>query len=602
MDLIDSCFLCLDLGTSAVRGIAHRVRGGALYKSAEFSIDSYDTVFAIKSVVDELEHQIGRRFDTAYVTGNFGNTTFDIAHTVKQWSGEHRVTADDILAQISGITPSDGYTPLHLIPLQYEMAMNKNANKPIGLIDNQMRSAFGLICCPHDRLSEIYSFMRRAHIQPIAIFEPQFLQSATLREKGERVLFLDMGAAAATASIWTDRGPLWYLRNPGCGTEITNAIAENLNLSFNEAERIKRSVTTMVARETARFTPADAAYAFSHADINEIAVPKISEIISNLRDAGAPYIERYKPTRIVLTGGMSGIEGIADYITSVFDIPCTCADADATIRALSDFIWRREAAHVKAFIARRDKWNRVFSVMTAPFGIFGRRRKKRNKRRGPIPIMPSTLAFDMYNPNTYAMFASAGLSLIHVDIMDGLFAGTKVINLDLLKHIRASTRAHLHVHLMTESPVAWAAGAVAAGANTVLVSAHTAGVRAAVRGVRAAGCRGGYALAPTDKVSILTPEDLRDLDEVMVMTVTPGAAGQEFQMACLDKISELAALRKRLGLHFLISADGGINSQTAQLCWDAGADLLVSGSYLARSTDLPLAVQGLLKRKPDQNR
>lgn len=80
------------------------------------------------------------------------------------------------------------------------------------------------------------------------------------------------------------------------------------------------------------------------------------------------------------------------------------------------------------------------------------------------------------------------------------------------------------------------------------------------------------------------------------MTVRPGAAGQEFQTDCLKKIEILAATRRRYGLKFVISVDGGVNDKTAQMCWAAGADLLVSGSYLARSPDFPLAVQSLLKK------
>lgn len=80
------------------------------------------------------------------------------------------------------------------------------------------------------------------------------------------------------------------------------------------------------------------------------------------------------------------------------------------------------------------------------------------------------------------------------------------------------------------------------------------------------------------------------------MAVAPGAAGQAFDPGALHKISVLAGTRKKYGLQFTISVDGGINESTAQLCWDAGADLLVSGSYLARAADFPLAVQSLMKK------
>ena len=146
---------------------------------------------------------------------------------------------------------------------------------------------------------------------------------------------------------------------------------------------------------------------------------------------------------------------------------------------------------------------------------------------------------------------------------------------------------------MTDAPSAWATDAINAGADTVILSTNTVGLRRAVQIVRAAGKRVGIALNPESSVSLLKTI-LRDIDEIMVMGVAPGAAGQKFNMNVLNKISVLAGTRKKYGLRFTISVDGGINPETARLCWGAGADLLVSGSYLARAADFPLAVMSLL--------
>jgi ribulose-phosphate 3-epimerase len=186
--------------------------------------------------------------------------------------------------------------------------------------------------------------------------------------------------------------------------------------------------------------------------------------------------------------------------------------------------------------------------------------------------------------------------MIHVDIMDGFYVDKISGSIEELRKIRSKTNAHLHVHLMTESPNIWAADAIAAGADTIILSTNTSGLRAAIRTVRAAGKRVGIALNPESSVTLLKSV-LRDIDEVMVMTVTPGAAGQSFEPSCLHKISVLAGTRKKYGLKFLISVDGGINEKNAQLCWDAGANLLISGSYLANAPDFPLAVQSLLKKQ-----
>ena len=207
--------------------------------------------------------------------------------------------------------------------------------------------------------------------------------------------------------------------------------------------------------------------------------------------------------------------------------------------------------------------------------------------------MPSTLCFNMNDTATYSMFESGGISMIHVDIMDGFYVDKIAGGITELATIRTNTNAHLHVHLMTESPSVWARDAINAGADTVIISPNTSGVRDAINVIKSAGKRCGIALNPETKTEIIIPI-LKNLDEVMIMAVTPGAAGQTFNENVLQKIKSLNYTRKKHGLKYLISVDGGINPQTAKLCWDAGADLLVSGSYLANSHDFPLAVQSLL--------
>ena len=147
---------------------------------------------------------------------------------------------------------------------------------------------------------------------------------------------------------------------------------------------------------------------------------------------------------------------------------------------------------------------------------------------------------------------------------------------------------------MTESPSVWARDAINAGADTVIISTNTSGVRDAINIVKNAGKRCGIALNPDSNIEILTPV-LKQIDEIMVMSVMPGAAGQEFDERAIQHIKRLHYTRKKHGLKYVISVDGGIKPETAKLCWNAGADLLVSGSYLAKSPDFSLAVQSLLK-------
>lgn len=594
MNLLDSSFLCLDIGTGGVRGIAHHVRNGRIAKSAVYSVDNMDTVFALKSVIDELENQIGDHFDNAYITGNLGPTIFKISPKTKNWRGEHKIVPSDVTALVSQITPPDGYYPLHIIPLRYKTTNIQKLYSPIGYTDTSLTAIFSAIFYSTESTEKLTSILRAAHIQPYSFYDPQFLQAMEHHEKKSAELYIDFGAEFTSILIWLDNGPVFQQKIPFGGTNITNDISEKLGIDFNVAEQIKRRVACMMPNEMDRFTPADAAYDFSRADVNGIIVPHMVDICARIKDACAAPFKHRMPNKIFISGGGAEIESISDFIENVFGLPVENIHVSASVQSLSTYIWNAESAHRNAYSARSERIN---NIRTRIVSLFTPRPKKRIQF---IPVMPSTLCFDMKSPETYSMFRSGGISMIHVDIMDGLYVENIRGSIAELKYIRTHTNAHLHVHLMTESPTVWASDAIAAGANTIIVSTNTSGVRAAIRQIHAAGRRAGVALNPDSSVQILKPI-LRELDEVMVMAVAPGAAGQPFDDSVLHKISVLAATRKKHGLKYIISVDGGINNETAQKCWAAGADLLVSGSYLAHSADFPLAVQSLLKHTDKTN-
>lgn len=591
MNLADSSFLCLDIGTSGVRGIAHRVRSGHLAKSAMYEVDSFDVVFALKSVIDELERQIGDHFDNAYITGNFGTAIFKICPKTKKWRGEHKINQSDITSMIAQIGAPENYYPMHIIPLRYETPNIPKLYTPIGYIDTGLTAIFGTLFYSSDAMAELTSTLHAAHIQPYSFYDPQFLQNSMHHKKKQAELYIDFGAQFTSVSIWLDNGFIFFQKIPFGGTDITNDISEKLNINFDEAERIKKNVGSLMPKEMDRFTPADTAYDFSRAEINNIILPDIIEICEKIKDACASPLKHTRLNKILISGGGAEMEAMADFIENLFGIPVENLHRTASVQSLSEYVWNMEAPHRKAYEARI---NRIKSITDRTLSIFKPRTKKQKKQF--IPIMPSTLCFDMKNPETYLLFRSGGISMIHVDIMDGLYVENIKGSISELKYIRTHTPAHLHVHLMTESPDVWAEDAINAGANTIIVSTNTSGVRSALRTIQAAGRRAGVAINPDSSIEILKPI-IREIDEVMVMAVSPGAAGQKFDERCLKKISILAATRKKHGLKYLISVDGGINAETAKKCWAAGADLLVSGSYLSNSTDFPLAVQSLLKQK-----
>jgi len=592
MNLSNSSFLCLDIGTYGVRGLAHQIRNAKIVNSATHFVKNTNTIFALKSVIDELEQQLNTHFESAFVTGNFGTSDFKTMSDTITWNDEHKISELDLRHQIAKVTPPDDFYAMHIIPLFYGTTNISNIkNTPIGHISTQLKSIFGIISYEKDKTRYISDIMRRAHIQSAGFFDSAFLQNAVYRNENDKCLFIDLGHEFTTVSIWTNRGPLYFEKIQFAQRDITNALAVGLQIGTIDADALKISVANALPNEMDRFTPAssDEKFSkFSRSDVNDIFIPKLNELINEIREHANKYITQYKPTKIILSGGGTAINNINTVFERAFNMPVDNQSENATINALSEYIWESRLPERNAYIQKRLKIQKFLNKMAKVF-----HRKKRVKKKKFIPIMPSTLCFNMNDMTTYTMFASAGISMIHVDIMDGFYVDKIAGGIDELATIRTNTRAHLHVHLMTESPSIWACDAINAGADTVIISTNTSGVRDAINIIKKAGKRCGIALNPESNVEILVPV-LKDLDEIMIMAVTPGAAGQEFDTRVLQKIKTLDYTRKKHGLKYLISVDGGINHETAKLCWDAGANLLVSGSYLAKAPDFPLAVQSLL--------
>ncbi len=592
MRLANSSFLCLDIGTYGVRGLAHCVRDAKIVQSAMHFVKNTNTIFALKSVIDELEQQLNTHFNSAFITGNFGAADFKTVSDTISWHDEHKINELDLKHQIAKITVPDDFYAMHIIPVFYSTPTIKNiSNTPIGHIDTQLKSIFSVISYETDKTRYLSDILRRSHIQSSGFLDPTFLQNSIYRRQNEKVMFIDLGNEFTTVSIWTMRGPLYFNKIKFGGHDITNAIASGLHIGTVDADTLKISVACATPNEMDRFTPADSSEkfaAFSRADINDIFIPCIKELLRNIHEQSIKYIEQYKPEKIILTGGGATVNNINTIFERVFKLPVENLGDSASVNALSEYIWNTYLPERNAYIQKREKIHNTIDKITHLF-----KHKPKVKKHKFVPILPSTLCFNMNDMSTYTMFKSAGISMIHVDIMDGFYVDKIAGGIDELANIREKTKSHLHVHLMTESPSVWARDVINVGADTVIISTNTSGVKNAIKIVKDAGKRVGIALNPESNVEILIPI-LKQIDEVMLMAVKPGAAGQEFDENVLQKIKVLNYTRKKHGLKYIISVDGGINPETAKLCWNAGADLLVSGSYLANTTDFPLAVQSLL--------
>ena len=138
MNLLNSSFLCLDIGTYGVRGFAHSVRNAKIVQSATHFVKNENTLFALKCVIDELEQQLKTHFNSVFVTGNFGVADFKTVSDTLKWNDEHKITEQDLHRQISKILPPDDFYNMHIVPIFYGTPTIKNIiNTPVGHIDKE---------------------------------------------------------------------------------------------------------------------------------------------------------------------------------------------------------------------------------------------------------------------------------------------------------------------------------------------------------------------------------------------------------------------------------------------------------------------------------
>jgi ribulose-phosphate 3-epimerase len=211
------------------------------------------------------------------------------------------------------------------------------------------------------------------------------------------------------------------------------------------------------------------------------------------------------------------------------------------------------------------------------------------KAKAEIRVAPSILSADFRFLEREAKAAQdAGADLIHCDVMDGLFVPNISFGPLVVAAVRKCVTVPLDVHLMLADPGKYVDAFCDAGADIVSFHAEAVGglgeVRAIAGQIRARGAKAGVAVNPDKPVSLFA-EALREFDMALVMSVYAGFGGQKFIPDALEKIRALRRLSTEMGINPDIEVDGGINEETAKLCVEAGANVLVAGSYVFGGAD-----------------
>lgn len=211
-----------------------------------------------------------------------------------------------------------------------------------------------------------------------------------------------------------------------------------------------------------------------------------------------------------------------------------------------------------------------------------------------VKLSPSILGTDYLTlEDTLKKLKNAGTQLIHMDVMDGIFVPNISFGVPLIKSVRAHTDIPLDVHLMIDRPHRYIEEF--AKVSDWLGFHYEAGspVKETLIKIRELGCKSCLTIKPMTE-----PEQIYEFlplcDMVLVMSVEPGFGGQKFMPQSLEKLKKLSAEIKRRGLSVELEIDGGINGETAKLAVDAGATVLVAGSYVFNSDDIEATAKSLI--------
>jgi len=209
-------------------------------------------------------------------------------------------------------------------------------------------------------------------------------------------------------------------------------------------------------------------------------------------------------------------------------------------------------------------------------------------------IAPSILSADFSKLATEIIdVENGGADYIHIDVMDGHFVPNITMGPIVVEAIRPITKLPLDVHLMIQNPDQYIEAFAKAGADYISVHVEACPhLHRTIQHIKSLGVKAGVVLNPATPIEMIQ-HIMNDVDLVLLMTVNPGFGGQSFIPAVLPKIKRVKEYADKNGLNIEIEVDGGVNAETAKLCVDAGANVLVAGSAIYNHKDRKKAIEAL---------
>ena len=209
-------------------------------------------------------------------------------------------------------------------------------------------------------------------------------------------------------------------------------------------------------------------------------------------------------------------------------------------------------------------------------------------------IAPSVLAADFANiQRDVEMINNSKADWFHIDVMDGLFVPNISFGMPVMKAIKKHANKPMDVHLMIVDPDKYIKTFKECGADILTVHYEACThLHRSLQAIKAEGMQAGVALNPHTSINLLE-DTIQDIDLVCIMSVNPGFGGQKFIENTYHKVAQLRKLIDEKGAKTKIEIDGGVNADNAPALLDAGADVLVAGSFVFNAADPIATIEGL---------
>lgn len=208
--------------------------------------------------------------------------------------------------------------------------------------------------------------------------------------------------------------------------------------------------------------------------------------------------------------------------------------------------------------------------------------------KNEILVAPSILSADFrILEKEIKAVEGAGADMIHCDVMDGRFVPNITIGPVIVEAVKKSVSIPLDVHLMIVHPEQYIKNFRDAGADIITVHAEAEAcgdLPNAIELIRESGAKVGVTVNPDKPVELFLPY-LKQIDQVLIMTVNAGFGGQKFIQDAMPKVKTVYEEAKRIGHSLDIEVDGGINEETAKICAENGANVFVAGNYVFNGKD-----------------